>query len=431
MIKIRSISAILIGLLFISCSSIENKKNINSLFSFKIGYGKNELGLLSGTNSSGDNLINFTYTNGFYYISDRVNNKLLKVTEKGVPVLMIYNKDNYPEIDETVESSPSENTNTPQTETAENSTDQNKSELVYLKLFKSYPIFSPGLITSDGEKNIYIVNRNPENKKVSGSAVDEIMIIKFDNKGNFIYQLGKEGINGNPFGNLSSVICDNSNNLILIENGDECFNIYRFDKTGKLVKLEEINQKSIPILKSESNYIYEIVDVSPGYNTNELYVTCQFISRKREVMSIETFATEYEKVYLYSTNGLTGKEKLCIKVLPEYEDLTRLKLDTKERKSVDDLYGNKKKILKPLEKITGADTGGIINMVQKDLPIVRINENKYTIRRYSQNGRIIDKFKISYPENILNSSPMYLTPIGKLVCYLVKEGVIEFIIINP
>ena len=94
----RYILICLLILCFVGCN-VREKKNtqVKKIFSFPIGYDKEELGLLP-EKSANEVSLDFCYSNGFFYISDKINNKILKVTETGVVVLTIYNQGNYPHL---------------------------------------------------------------------------------------------------------------------------------------------------------------------------------------------------------------------------------------------------------------------------------------------------------------------------------------------
>ena len=94
----RYILICLLILCFVGCN-VREKKNTQEkkIFSFPIGYDKEELGLLP-EKSANEVSLDFCYSNGFFYISDKINNKILKVTETGVVVLTIYNQGNYPHL---------------------------------------------------------------------------------------------------------------------------------------------------------------------------------------------------------------------------------------------------------------------------------------------------------------------------------------------
>ncbi|MBR2317706.1 MAG: hypothetical protein IKA37_06995 [Spirochaetales bacterium] len=139
-------------LCLIGCN-VREKKNtqVKKIFSFPIGYDKEELGLLPEKSVS-EAALDFCYNNGFFYISDKINNKILKVTETGVVVLIIYNQSNYPHL-------------VPNSSDALDVDSTSDENYEYLKLYSSYSLEQPGAITADIEKNIYVVNREPMHKK--------------------------------------------------------------------------------------------------------------------------------------------------------------------------------------------------------------------------------------------------------------------------
>lgn len=404
---------VLVAIIFtipLSCTKTANKKSIRELFSFNIGYDKNELGLRPENFFSEIQIINYYYSNGFYYISDSINNKILKVTETGTPILTIYNKTNYPKI-------------TPNTTVSIDTTTE-QSEVEYLILYSEYELSSPGLICADIDKNIFAVNSSPLYKKMEDNRIDDEMILKFDKKGNFLYKLGKTGINTQPFGYIIKMINDNSNNLIVIEQTDNVYTIYKYSNAGVLLHKCELSLKSIPVQKNESNYLITFVNIIPGYIEDEVYVTAQFVSKEIN-MKLETYSIEYEKIFRYSMKQ-NKIDRMLLKISPENEDLTKYKYDTE----IMNLYGNKKSVQKPFQTLLGVDINNNIHLYRKDIPLETITANNYYFMRYNENGALQEVKYVNYPNNIFYNSNMTLTNDTRIVSFIVKEGEIKFITIN-
>lgn len=404
-------------LCLIGCN-VREKKNtqVKKIFSFPIGYDKEELGLLPEKSVS-EAALDFCYNNGFFYISDKINNKILKVTETGVVVLIIYNQSNYPHLVP----------NSSDTLDVDSTSDENYE---YLKLYSSYSLEQPGAITADIEKNIYVVNREPMHKKYGEqNQIEDEFILKFDSRGRLIYKIGKNGSSKSvaevePFNYISKVATDINNNLIVMEGYSEDLKIYKYSKDGELLYQTLLSKNKLPLSKNELNGVILLIDVIPGYSEDEILANYQFISREIS-NSIELFQLEYEKIFRYNIKE-DKFDKMLLKTSPEYEDLSKLKFDP----AVMELYGDMKKIQRPMPTFIGCDSYSNIYLYQEKLPLDSLIIKDFRLMKYNENGRIESLRHVRYSHDIVYNSDMYLTHNGRVLSYVVKENEVTFVSVN-
>lgn len=404
-------------LCLIGCN-VREKKNtqVKKIFSFPIGYDKEELGLLPEKSVS-EAALDFCYNNGFFYISDKINNKILKVTETGVVVLIIYNQSNYPHL-------------VPNSSDALNVDSTSDENYEYLKLYSSYSLEQPGAITADIEKNIYVVNREPMHKKYGEqNQIEDEFILKFDSRGRLIYKIGKNGSSKSvaevePFNYISKVATDINNNLIVMEGYSEDLKIYKYSKDGELLYQTLLSKNKLPLSKNELNGVILLIDVIPGYSEDEILANYQFISREIS-NSIELFQLEYEKIFRYNIKE-DKFDKMLLKTSPEYEDLSKLKFDP----AVMELYGDMKKIQRPMPTFIGCDSYSNIYLYQEKLPLDSLIIKDFRLMKYNENGRIESLRHVRYSHDIVYNSDMYLTHNGRVLSYVVKENEVTFVSVN-
>lgn len=404
-------------LCLIGCN-VREKKNtqVKKIFSFPIGYDKEELGLLPEKSVS-EAALDFCYNNGFFYISDKINNKILKVTETGVVVLIIYNQSNYPHLVP----------NSSDVLDVDSTSDENYE---YLKLYSSYSLEQPGAITADIEKNIYVVNREPMHKKYGEqNQIEDEFILKFDSRGRLIYKIGKNGSSKSvaevePFNYISKVATDINNNLIVMEGYSEDLKIYKYSKDGELLYQTLLSKNKLPLSKNELNGVILLIDVIPGYSEDEILANYQFISREIS-NSIELFQLEYEKIFRYNIKE-DKFDKMLLKTSPEYEDLSKLKFDP----AVMELYGDMKKIQRPMPTFIGCDSYSNIYLYQEKLPLDSLIIKDFRLMKYNENGRIESLRHVRYSHDIVYNSDMYLTHNGRVLSYVVKENEVTFVSVN-
>jgi len=408
--KILIIMTIFVSIFF-SCV-YQKKASMDKLFSMKIGFGENELGVISKEGYINNDTLNIHYKNGFYYISDGVNNKILKTTEKGESVLIIFNPDFNPNLKPTViEKDPT--------------TDVEK--VVFVKLYRNFDVFNPSLITSDINKNIYFINRLQSYRKTmdDGTVFDQ-MILKFNSKGELIYELGKEGISTTPFGYIYNLVTDEKNNLIVQEEVVDGILIYKFLPDGILQKKVKISKSDIPLTNKEYGNIVDIIDTKIGYFENEIYITAQYIKSLDDSLTTTKYETIYEKIMKYSLE--TQKfENLLMKITPEYIDINKFAMNSKEIK---ELFGDKQRILKPMESLIGIDENRNMFFTQKDIIFNSIYKNDEILFVYNSGGGLINNIAVKYSKKIKYASDMFFSSNGRVFSYYINDGEINFVIIN-
>src|SRR4030042_7182937 len=78
----KILSVIFITFLLCSCFKPREKAlNNNNNFSLKIGFKENEIANFSNDKMFSEEMLSSFYRNGFYYVADIRNNKIMKFTE--------------------------------------------------------------------------------------------------------------------------------------------------------------------------------------------------------------------------------------------------------------------------------------------------------------------------------------------------------------
>ncbi len=408
-IKINSLFLILFILINFSCFKYEKKVDLKNIFKFNIGYEEDEIGIISQNEIVDFESINLFYINGFYFIADLKNRKILKATENGLINLVIFNNEANPKLKSTI-----------------NVKDltSDKDETVFLKLYVEFPELFPNQITADIDRNIYVENINSLYKKYNDDGtVFDALIIKFDKKGNFLLKLGRDGINSLPFSKIISMVTDNNNNLIVLEKLTSNYIFYKFGTDGKLINKNSFSKDNIPLTDKENDMLVDIINIIPGYKNDELFILCQYITED-EKLKLKTYETAYEKVLKYSikSNKIT---KLLLKIAPEYLDISKLK----QTELIKNLYGQNKKILKPLEYFIGVDSLDNLYFIQKELPLTSVYENKSKLIIYDKEGKFKENLIFAIPDNINFISKFYVSNEGKIYFFYIKQGEIQFVTI--
>jgi len=228
------------------------------LFTLSIGDGEESVGVVR--EQSGELRIpeQVLYRNGFFYLVDSVNQKIMKITTPG-DVILILSRGEQPPGEENV---------------------------LRTKQRRSYPFNHVGRIAVDNENNIYVedkilqkLTQKEEIDILGGDAEYEeaseafvSYILKFDRLGHYLYRIGKDGVDTEPFYYIFKMDTDKHGNLLIITSDEDWENwtYYRFDKQGNLRERHTVSTDEIFNNQNMENTVFFIMDVIPSYNSDHL-----------------------------------------------------------------------------------------------------------------------------------------------------------------
>jgi len=199
------------------------------------------------------------FKNGFFFIVDTVNQKIMKITTTGDVILVIAKGEKvFPD----------------------------KEEVLRTKQRKYFNFNKIGKITTDSENNIYvedkILQKAPEKSEIdifgvkSNNEVDEdgeiyvSYVLKFDRLGKFLYKIGKDGIESKPFYYLYKMDIDKNGRLVVLSVDDswENWNYKKYDSDGNLIFDYTIDNEKIIGESDLENRSFFVLDAYPLYNNN-------------------------------------------------------------------------------------------------------------------------------------------------------------------
>lgn len=286
-----------LSLVFYGCSKnkVEELKKERS-FSIPIGSGVEEIGVLkddSGLFSGPGSVI---FKNGFFYVVDTVNQKLLKITKPGDVILVI----------------------------SRGTRKENEEENVLRTKQRKYFEFNNiGNVAVDNENNIYIedkfIEKLPEKTEIDIFSTESILeqekheiyvsyILKFDRLGNFMYKIGKNGIDSDPFFYIYKTDVDDDGNLIVLTVDEEwkTWDYYKFDSEGNQLFNDHISSEEIFDVESMEDTTFFIMDTMLVSSTGHL------------IYWISLYDTTYDTEDIIKEEELWGEEI-------EIKDIEKLK----------------------------------------------------------------------------------------------------------
>ena len=271
---------------------VELKKE--HLFSLPIGSAEEEIGILREKNGRFVGPGSVLFRNGFFFVVDSVNQKIMKITTPGDVILTI--------ADGTTE-------------------DTGDDEVLRTKQKRYYDFNRIGHITVDGENNLYVedlfLQKTQTETVIDIFSIDEGIgqdyeesyrsyILKFDRLGSFLYKIGKDGIDSEPFYFVYRIEIDSEGNLVVVTGDDswETWTYYLFDPLGSLLEKRTIVREDIVEANTEADQTSFIMDIVPTSKRDEIvcwlsqYVTSQDtkeIKKEEDLWGEEIEIEDYDR----------------------------------------------------------------------------------------------------------------------------------------
>jgi hypothetical protein len=273
------------GLFGYSSRRVEELKK-EKLFSISIGEDVEEIGVIRDRNGFFSGPSSVLFKNGFFYVVDGVNRKILKITTPGDVILVISHGDE-PELSD--------------------------QDVLRTKQRRQFHFDDIGQIAVDNENNIFVENRFveklPEKEEIdlfnaestiSGGNNEVYMsrILKFDRIGTYQYSIGVNGRDTDPFYLVYKINVDENGNLLVITTDDEweTWTYYKYDTDGNLIFTANIHTEEVYSLEDMEQSAFFVMDVYPVYDKNQL------------VFWISLYNTEYDTKTLKKEEDLWGEE---------------------------------------------------------------------------------------------------------------------------
>ncbi len=298
------ISMLFFGLIlvFYGCSKgrVEELKK-EKLFAISIGDDEEEIGVVKEPNGQFIGPSNVLFRNGFFYVVDTVNAKILKITTPGDVILVLAR--GYEQNDQ-------------------------EDDILRTKQRKYYPFNTIGQIAIDNENNIYIeektIEKLPEKDEIDlfitdssyEEESDEIYkshILKFDRLGNYLFRIGEDGKGSDPFYYVYKMEVDAHGNLIIIT-ADENWKswvYHKFDRDGNMIFKSKLHVDDVFTVEDMEDTAFFIMDVLPVCSSSDL------------IYWISVYNTSYDTKEIRKEEDLWGEEI-------EIDDLDSLKEQMEE-----------------------------------------------------------------------------------------------------
>ncbi|AEF83419.1 LIC_12708 family protein [Leadbettera azotonutricia] len=270
--------AFLLGimLIFSSCQKAVQIPSVEreDLFTLDIGRLEDQIALYNLEGDRGIRRTDMAMRDGLFYISDGNGAKILHYNSYGDLLFMIHN----------------EETNPPPL-----SLKPLKPDSVVTRWATTYPLQEPGEIAVDSRKHIYVRDRLPYERHSfdpESKALLDSTILHFDENGNFVEYLGRDGIGGSPFPRIEGLYVSIRDELAVVCRLPTGWNIYWFESNGHFLFMVQLKNELVPVPKDRDMVIPSLDSISAAPDSRKLYIKVDY----------------YRDTYDESTNTRTGNE---------------------------------------------------------------------------------------------------------------------------
>ncbi len=206
----------------------------------------------------------------------------------------------------------------------------------------SYPFNHPVYLSVDERKQLYVVDRVPE-ERYEFDSDEQVMlrdvVLRFGPDGKFLDYIGQEGAGGTPFPPIDGVYTTSKNELVVIAKNQSGIHVYWFDAEGNLLYRVPILFRNLPSpYQGNAEAMASLEKVVPDPDGKAIYLKIDYFKR---VIDSETGADagiSFDRSCLYPLGVSTGAYGESVD-LPAYEGTDKDKLGTQDFKKPFELLG--------------------------------------------------------------------------------------------
>jgi len=372
---IRLYVAIIIIYSFVSFSSCKSEDGMERklLFELALGRGEDQIDLVQMANVPFNKKSRIVMKDGLIYIGNGNSNKVMEFSSYGDILSLYYNSNENPE---------------PVLLTKISGNGQSSNRNAYSFNFRNI-----GEIAITNKNYLLVEDTVPDNRNEYDESTDSILnriVLRFDNEGNFINFLGKEGIGGTPFPYIEKIEVNNNDEIIIITRSIKTWNIYWFSNRGSLLYTVIIPLDDLPV-PPEGDYIPSLETIAPDRIKNSVYLKIDYYNKANNDL-------DYAMSYLWTLNLTEGKYIKYIKIP---------KLDIVEGDDIPGFLG--------------------VNNADKYFFLTYVSDNTFQVMILEENGTVIARNELIMMDDEISYRDLYLDQNGLLVALLGKYDKAEVV----
>ncbi len=357
---------------FISCNS-ESGMERKLLFELALGRGEDQIDLIQMANVPFNKKSRIVMKDGLIYIGNGNANKVMEFSSYGDILSLYYNPNENPE--------PVLLTNT-------QGEDRSSNRNAYPFNFKN-----TGEIAITNRNHLLVEDTVPDNRTDYDETTDSTLnriVLRFDNKGNFINFLGREGIGGTPFPYIEKIEVNNKDEIIIISRTIKTWNIYWYSGKGSLKFTIIVPLDDLPV-PAEGNYIPSLETIFSDRTNNAVYLKIDYYNKGNNNL-------DYTMSYLWTLDLNKGNYSKFIRI-PE--------LDISESDDIPGFLG--------------------VNNAGKFFFLTYLSNNIFQVMVLEENGTVVSRSELKMIDDEISYRDLYLDQNGLLVALLGKFDKAEIV----
>jgi hypothetical protein len=260
----KIIQACFIAALIAICLAACSETGVDSiqredLFTLDIGPMEDQIALYDLEGDKGIRRAELAMRDGFFFITDSNGGKVVRYNSYGDLLFMVYN-------DETSSHPVSLK---PRAADGEQLT----------RWALTYPLRSPGKISVDSRKHIYVEEQLPLERQsfdAENKALLDSVILHFDADGQFIEYLGRGGKGGGPFPHVAGLYASIHDDVAVVCRLPSGWNIYWYSDRGEQLFLVQIRDDAIPRPPDWPDFSASVDTIVAAPDVRKLYMKVDY-----------------------------------------------------------------------------------------------------------------------------------------------------------
>lgn len=309
-------------LTLVSCAP-KGVANVDRQKLFTLAYGRleDEIDLFDLDQSSQGPDSQIFMKDGMFYISNSGPGKIIQLTSFGDLLAVYYNPDRNP---------------------VPSFADSGTPNPAATRKAVPYPFNHPVYLTVDERKQLYVVDRVPE-ERYEFDADEQVMlrdvVLRFGPEGRFLDYIGQEGPGGTPFPPVDGVYNTSKNELVVVTKSQSGIKVFWFDPEGNLLFRVPVMFRSLPDpYEPGVEYLASLEKVVPDPDDRVLYLKIDYFKRLIDSDTGSDAGMSFDRSCLYPLSATKGTYEEYVE-LSAYTGTDRDKLGTQDFKKPFEFVG--------------------------------------------------------------------------------------------
>ena len=283
-----------------SCSRTKDAAALekNELFTLEYGVFEDEINLFNLSDEHAA-ITNIAMRDGFFYISNGAQQKILQLNSYGDLLSLYYN----PETNPAPEFAPQE-------DFALYSPTDGSREITTQRAIP-YPFESPGAIAVDSKKNIYVADTLPADRieyDLQRNLRLSQVVLRFSSSGEFVDYLGQRGPGGIPFPWIQDIYTTRNNELVVVCLNTDGMIVYWFSESGFLRYMIQVEKSALPNpLDGQAEIFKSLKKIVPDYSRSLLYLKIDYYATAFDEAAKMQSGIDYKGTFIYPLDITTGE----------------------------------------------------------------------------------------------------------------------------